>query len=369
MESRNVAYIPEIDHLRLLAALLVFFFHFFHFYTNDWRPWPHLAAFGLITDGYTGVTLFFVLSGYIFMRIALAGGPIAYGSFLRNRLLRIAPLFVVIFVVAISIGRDRFKATDLLYLVVTNIGDPPTSWHFATGPAWSITVEFGFYLVFPFLALFARMQGVGYLARLIAILLVVKLAAYYATDNSRLMLYSTWVGRFDQFLIGMAAAMLAGSAPSSMGMRRALLPLATALVVAGGAAQARWVSFLAAEPKQALGVIAGTIEAMLWGFFIVAYVERRPAWPARIGRWLRAGGEMSFSFYMWHALIIYAVFKTCGAVGGVSGPALIGNGLMVLAITLLFARLSYTTIELPFLLMRRQYTDRVAAASRETAAP
>ncbi|WP_406857264.1 acyltransferase [Alsobacter sp. KACC 23698] len=370
MHSRNVAYIPEIDHLRLLAALLVFFFHFFHFYTNDWRPWPHLALFGLITDGYTGVSLFFVLSGYIFMTIALAGGAIDYRSFLRNRLLRIAPLFLVVFVVAASIGRDRFRATDLLSVFVTNVGDPPTSWHFATGPAWSISVEFAFYLAFPFLAQFAKTQGVRYLARLIVILLVVKLAAYHAADNSRLMLYSTLVGRFDQFLIGMAAAMLAGAHRAFIVRRRwILMPLATLLVVAGGAAQARWVSFLAPEPKQAMGVAVGTIEAVLWGFFIVAYVGLRPAWPARVAALLRAGGEMSFSFYMWHALIIYAAFKTLGPLGGVSRPALIGDCALVLAFTAAFARLSYTTIEAPFLTLRRRYTAKALAPSRERARP
>src|SRR5690606_8128473 len=118
---------------------------------------------------------------------------------------------LVVFILAISIGRDRFEASHIFYVLFTNLGDAPTSWHFATGPAWTISVEFTSYMVFPFLALFVREGGVSYLARLVLLMLVIKTAAYLATPNSKHMLYSTLVGRFDQFLIGMAAAVLYNS--------------------------------------------------------------------------------------------------------------------------------------------------------------
>ena len=73
--------------------------------------------------------------------------------------------------------RDVFRAPDVLYVLFSNIGKPPTSEHFITGAAWTISVEFTFYLVFPFLARFVRAEGVGYLLRLIALMALVKLAA------------------------------------------------------------------------------------------------------------------------------------------------------------------------------------------------
>lgn len=356
MKSRNIAYIPELDHLRLLAALLVFGFHYFHFYRGEWRAYPDQPFLALIVEGHTGVGLFFVLSGFIFMTIALANREIDYRHFLRNRLLRIAPLFLVLFIVAISIGRDRFVATDLLYLVVTNLGDAPTSWHFATGPAWSISVEFTFYLVFPFLAAAALKRGPIFLVQFIALMLVIKLAAYHATENSRHMLYSTLVGRFDQFLVGMLAAMAyARYLPLIQRWGRPLLVLAALVVLVGAGIQARWLSYLAPEARQPLGVVWGTIEAGYWALFVLAYLGARLPWPRRVGGALARGGEWSFSFYMWHALIIFTVHQTLGPIGGNGAVGLVLNGVLVLSATLAFAWLSYSLIERPFLDMRSRY--------------
>lgn len=358
MRSRNIAYIPELDHLRLLAALIVFAFHYFHFYVGGWKPFNHVPWLGLITEGHTGVTLFFVLSGFIFMRIAIEGGDITYGQFLKNRLLRILPLFLTIFVVAISIGRDKFQATDLLYLFVTNLGGAPTSWHFTTGPAWSISVEFWFYLVFPFLALFYRVDGARYLYKLIVLLWFVKLAAFLANDNSTHMLYSTVIGRFDQFLIGMLAADIYSQRRHWFHANgRLLLALAIALVFAGVTAQARWFSLYADNKHEPIWVIWGSIEAALWGFVVVGYVSANIVWPSWMETALRKGGEASFSFYMWHALIIYTAYELIGLVGGATYVALALNGLFLLIATILFSWLSYSTIERPFLSMRARYTS------------
>jgi peptidoglycan/LPS O-acetylase OafA/YrhL len=368
MKSQNIGYIPQIDHLRLLAAMLVFGFHYFHYYAGGWQPFPQHPWFGLLTEGHTGVSLFFVLSGFIFMTIALSGGEIRYRTFLRNRVLRIAPLFLVVFVVAVSVGRDRFEVSDLLYLLVTNIGDPPTSWHFITGPSWSISIEFAFYLVFPFLALFVREHGSAYLVKLVAMLLVVKIAGYLATENSTHMLYSTLIGRFDQFLIGMLAAIAFRS--NADRLRRAgyaSLGLAVALVVLMIGLQASFASYYAG-PKQPFWIVWGTIEAALWAVFVVAYLSARLPWPVWIDRALRGGGVRSFSIYMWHALIIFAAHEFFGQIGGPGLLTLAFNGVLVLAATLAFAHLSYEAIERPFLHMRRRYTE-AGFATKESETP
>lgn len=356
MKSRNLSYIPQVDHLRLVAALLVFAFHFFHFYRGAWRPVPDRPWFGLIVEGHTGVSLFFVLSGFIFMTMALGGGAISYKAFLRNRLLRIAPLFLTVFMVAISIGRDRFEASDILYLLFSNIGDPPTSWHFVTGPAWSISVEFTFYLVFPFLAAFALARGMGYLTRIVVLMLVVKSAAYVATENSTLMLYSTLIGRFDQFVVGMLSAMIYARHRTALERRgRLLLAASVVLVLVAVGCQSHYASFFSPDRKQAFWIVWGTIEAALWAAVVVCYLAASFELPGWIDAALRKGGEWSFSIYMWHALVIYILHEALGPIGGISGPALALNGLLALAAVLAFAWLSFTVIEHPFLEMRVRY--------------
>lgn len=356
MRSRNLDYIPRLDHLRLLAALLVVGFHFFHYNAGLWQPLPHLAWLGLITEGHTGVSLFFVLSGFIFMLIALSGEAISYGEFIRNRCLRILPLFLVVFILAISIGRDRFEASYIFYVLFTNLGDAPTSWHFATGPAWSISVEFTFYMVFPFLALFVREGGVSYLARLVLLMLVIKTAAYLATPNSKHMLYSTLVGRFDQFLIGMAAAVLYNRHRDFLARPGSLVLIAGAvLTMLAVAAQARFASFFLTGEKQPFWIIWGTLEAMLWASVVVGYLASSFRLPATLDGFLRKGGEWSFSIYMWHALVIFTVHELLGRQGASGAATLALDGAIVLALTLGVAFLSFGVIEKPFLGLRRRY--------------
>lgn len=366
MKSRNIPYIPRLDHFRLLAALLVFAFHFFHYHVGAWQAHPTLFWLGPITEGHTGVSLFFVLSGFIFMTIALGGREIHYGQFMRNRLLRIAPLFLVIFMIAISIGRDRFVATDIFYVLFSNIGDPPTSWHFATGPAWSISVEFTFYLIFPFLAFFTRDQGPLYPLKLLGLLFVVKLAAYFATANSTLMFYSTLIGRFDQFLIGMMAAMLYVRHRSWFEKNAILILVASVLLVwVALGAQARWASYFLSDQKQPFWIMWGSLEAALWAAVLTGYL----AHPFRPPRWMdhafSKGGEWSFSIYMWHTLIIFTMAEIFGRFGGEGVINLALTGSLVLAVTLAFSWLSYSAIERPFLIMRGRYTQPDDRKERE----
>lgn len=48
------------------------------------------------------------------VRNRTAQGTINYGDFMRNRFLRIFPLFFTVFLVAASIGRDKFQPQDIL---------------------------------------------------------------------------------------------------------------------------------------------------------------------------------------------------------------------------------------------------------------
>lgn len=364
MQSRNIQHIPEVDHLRLLAALLVFGFHFFHYYVGQWRHHPDMPYLGLIVEGHTGVSLFFVLSGFIFTLISADTQEIQYVNFIRNRVLRIFPLFLVLFIIAISIGRDRFKATDLLYIFITNLGDAPTSWHFATGSAWSISIEFYFYFLFPFIAAFTQQRGARYIFQLIAILIVIKIAAYLAVENSRHMFYSTLIGRLDQFLIGMLAALFFRRHQDFLHRHsRICLAGVSILVILLAAFQSRYVSFLSPEPKQPLGIIWGSVEATVWSLLVVSYVSARLKWTSWIRRWLVAGGTWSYSFYMLHTMVIFSFHEAFGRIGGTGPAGLLVDAVLVLGATTVLSALSYETIEKPFLEMRRRYSDKAMAST------
>ena len=75
MKSLNIAYNPRIDQLRWLAATLVFLFHFNMEYRGLGGNGSAASCFGVLSEGHTGVGLFFTLSGFLFMQIAMHQEP------------------------------------------------------------------------------------------------------------------------------------------------------------------------------------------------------------------------------------------------------------------------------------------------------
>src|SRR3569833_299504 len=122
MKSLNIAYNPRLDQIRWLAATIVFLFHFQLEYRGLGGAGLASNWWGIVREGHTGVGLFFTLSGFQFMQIALRQQQIVYRDFVRNRFLRIFPLFLVIYLVALSIGRDTFEPQQLLWMFATNLG-------------------------------------------------------------------------------------------------------------------------------------------------------------------------------------------------------------------------------------------------------
>lgn len=95
MKSKNFIYLSRLDHLRFFAAILVVFFHFKGINFNNFtysnifekisRVW--------VEHGHTGVSLFLVLSAFLFTLICAGGKKqIIYWKFIYNRVLRILPL-------------------------------------------------------------------------------------------------------------------------------------------------------------------------------------------------------------------------------------------------------------------------------------
>lgn len=366
MRSSNVEYLPRVDHLRLLAASLVFLFHVYHVLYGHWKPSPGAWGFGWIVEGHTGVTLFFVLSGYLFMTIAMRYKEgIDYWRFMRNRFLRIFPLFLFIFFVAISLSRDKFSAADWAYMFFSNLGQAPTSNHFVTGAAWTISIEFTFYMIFPFLASFAMNRGWGYLVRLIFFLCLFKLAAYFAIDRAMHLYYSTLLGRLDQFLIGMLAAFASAKLIKTGRRLRADWLWASLAVVWGLLGwQSHSFSYFNGDQRSVYWIYWGLIEAVGWAFVIISYLHWRGEVWKPVAAFMEFGGKISFSIYLCHALIIFLWEKLIGVPRWTAVWQLdfVLQALLLGAVTCLVASLSYSTVEQPFLDLRGSYGKKGGTA-------
>ncbi len=138
-----------LDHLRALAISMVFIFHYRLFGHPDW-----VVGFGKF--GWTGVDLFFVLSGFLIAGQLFAkinqGKNISIKEFYFKRFFRIIPAYL--FIVGLYFLVPAFKEWETLpplwkFLTFTqNIGlNRQTTGTFSH--AWSLCIEEQFYLLLP----------------------------------------------------------------------------------------------------------------------------------------------------------------------------------------------------------------------------
>lgn len=364
MESaQKRPYLERLDHLRFYAAALVLLFHFFHNYLPDLRGGNMLVS--LIDEGHTGIALFMVISGFIFT--VLAGHrTLLYGSFIRNRFLRIYPLFIVAVCLQLMIGayNDHLNhgALQLIgWLIPFRSDTVALSPQFAQ--LWTIWVEFQFYLIFPFLLYFVRQRGIRYLYAWLLLLLLIRCMVFAATGSVRFLAYETIFGRLDQFLVGMLLG-LHWNMRYGVGdpIRRVsaiyMLPAAMlVLLVLHGFS--RWCGYTAINHP--LWIIWPPIEGAMWGLVLWLYMTVRAPRLAglapHLGNLLANLGTISFSIYVWHNLVIHA-WKKSGwlmPVGELAANVVVTAILIILPLVIALSTLTYWLIERPFLGMRGDY--------------
>lgn len=106
LESQIVRPImPELDTIRGIAILLVFFYHAFVAFTparTGLALWSRLFI-GFTRLGWPGVNIFFVLSGFLITGILVdsAKNPNYYSRFYYRRALRILPAYYAVLLVLI----------------------------------------------------------------------------------------------------------------------------------------------------------------------------------------------------------------------------------------------------------------------------
>jgi peptidoglycan/LPS O-acetylase OafA/YrhL len=203
--------IPSLDGIRALAVSLVFFAH---------------SGFENVIPGGLGVTIFFVLSGYLIttlMRIEHArSGSISYRGFYLRRLLRLMPpLFILVVVAgllaATSVIDGGFTSGGLLsalfyfgnyYVISHDFHGMPAG----VGVVWSLAIEEHYYLFFPPLAaLLLRIGRVGLSVCLVSALCAVVLGwRYWLVFHGASEAYLTMATdtRVDAILVGCLMALL-----------------------------------------------------------------------------------------------------------------------------------------------------------------
>ncbi len=218
--AKHVRDLKGLTALRFLAAVWVFSFH-----VHIRWPLPGLGPLeGVVNQGALGVTLFFVLSGYILER--------TYAPSFKNpsrgelslyaikRFARIAPTYIVGMLLCLpwlfqtarvgagGAGMEVAGAIGVTNLLGINAWFPSISmaW-FGTG-GWSISVELFFYAAFPLVAWgIARLGPTGVAVMLGVSILALCIPTLLLLSGQRFELaYAFPLSRFPEFATGMLAA-------------------------------------------------------------------------------------------------------------------------------------------------------------------
>jgi peptidoglycan/LPS O-acetylase OafA/YrhL len=150
-------YLSQLDGLRAIAITLVLLYHWF----------PENEGINIMANGPLGVTLFFVLSGFLITRILLSGKnhnpspglSSLYRRFLIRRILRIFPLYYLVlflvgiipFVSFIPGINTRFYAYPFYYILYLSnfLLEKWHDWSDTLSIFWTLAVEEQFYVIWP----------------------------------------------------------------------------------------------------------------------------------------------------------------------------------------------------------------------------
>jgi exopolysaccharide production protein ExoZ len=299
---------PSLDGLRGTAVILVFLVHYCGSYMASFRganpnvvalaEWPNVfdKIMYWLFRSHHGVYIFFVLSGYLIAKLSLDRN-FAYFRFVRNRMVRIYPAFLLALGACIAlgfaVGRPLPNWRDLVFNLLFLNGFPPAH---VTGivfnnVTWSLFYEMIFYLVFPIVLVFARYFHSP-------ILIAVALAGILISYGP------IFFGFYSEFFLFLFAGAIAG-----------VLPMARIKTMADRIPDVIVISlYWLVTGLMTLGYL--TTSQFVWlfaglGFLILAKAVSGNGGLARGLAWapLAALGRISYSFYLLHSISIAAVFR------------------------------------------------------------
>lgn len=371
---------PGLNGLRFIAAFLVIFHHIeqVRFKMGLEHHWMDMNVREM---GELGVTLFFVLSGFLITFLLLREKEkfenISLGKFYARRILRIWPLYYLVALLALFVlpqieflsipgwtietGNNIAAKTTLFLFILPNIANLLFTTVPFAGQLWSIGVEEQFYLIWPLILKFTR----NYLAWMCGIIIfMVTLTNYFdylckningipVTHYDRII--SFWRGylmqlRFSCMAIGGIAAWLV------INQKEKILGLIFKRRIQLSAIA---ISVILVSLGLRIPFINHEFYSLLFAIIILNVAVNTKSIIKLQNWWLEYLGKISYGIYMYHYIAIVLVIKVLMHYFNVS--VVTSNQYITLVagsfgITLLFAILSYQFFEKPFLKLKDRFT-------------
>jgi peptidoglycan/LPS O-acetylase OafA/YrhL len=405
----------SLDGLRAIAIILVFLHHM-----SGHIPVVNRFTLGLnwyAHQGWLGVDLFFVLSGFLITGILLdtRDANNYFSGFYARRVLRIFPLYYVVLTVVILVGmwinspsltatlplpQDRW----LYYCYLTNwLG----LWKAHYGPNylahfWSLAVEEQFYLVWPLIVWLVRPRAIPWVAGGLAAVAAVVRVIWVAHSGAQEAIAWATICRLDELFAGALCAYLFRIPERMLQIRKwlagiASLALGSFFGILSGMLFFPWPTMKWLYGSSAVGhtlddavllfVECGGFVLLALGFgaivLLAAHTDGRKTWTQKFltSRWLAPVGAYSYGIYVFHVPILgmASIFVFPRIIRGVHsyGELFISEGayiLVVAAVTFAISALSYEFFEKKILRFKNYFEARYARApittvSEDSAAP
>jgi peptidoglycan/LPS O-acetylase OafA/YrhL len=368
--------IPELDGLRGFAILLVIICHYVaNAEHGQLGFWPH-HVLSALTIGWSGVDLFFVLSGFLIGGILLDArtAPNYFRAFYMRRVHRILPIYYlwilvygVLIASALWLIPGRYPVTSkyflqiplhLLFLQNMTYGLAPFQWKwFAV--TWSLAVEEQFYLVAPPLIRFLSLRRIVFgLAATICLVPAIRLLVFRYLPEGHYVAVFAMPCRADALAFGMllAIAWRTESFRKFIDEHPLLLYRILLVLFLGVGGLLWWL----VRPINVVTVALGyTWLATLYTCLLMVVLSQPRSWVAAVSRWsiLRALGTISYCVYvihltfnqLAHQLLLHGPPEIYDARG-------IGVTLLALALTLAVASFSWKYFEKPLIRKGHAYT-------------
>lgn len=353
-------FVPQIDGLRFIAIISVILYHVQGYAAGKWAVdttglWQRILA-----EGAFGVPLFFAISGYILARPFIARRGMPLRQYFTRRFTRLEPPYVIclLLVFAAKVLLLDVSFTELFPRLVASLlyshnlifGEHSA----VNGVAWSLEIEWQFYLLVPLLGAFVTTSDHRIRHAVLLVLIALGGWAYasLAQLNPRVVL--SLLGYFGFFIAGTWVALFDETHPPKVG-------------------GSSWLDLV--------GVLAwaGIIVALLDGHRFMAVVPaltalvlvcslRGKLWTKVLGWWpVYCVGAMCYSVYLYHFFVLSAlggVFEHF-VYGSVAKELLLpGFALIAIPAVLAVCALPYILIERPFMVWRPGRTRLIDAFRR-----
>src|SRR5919197_3900530 len=360
--------LPSLTAFRFWAALIVVLYHLSR------QVGPIAGIQELVWYGRTGVTFFFVLSGFV-LAWTYDGAGVPASVILWRRFARIWPLHaaptVISVLVYLGIGTAVPIGAVMGSLALVHAWFPiPEIFRAGNPAAWSLSDEAWFYLIFPaLLALLTALRARTWLWTTTIVSgsgVLIWLASSQIADGATRAWFVDYLPltRSPQFVLGVVAALAV-----KRGWRPPIrLRTAVLFVIGWHVALFGWSTVAADTSWYGPYTASEALSAPAFAAVICAAAHRdRTDGPGILGRsWMVRLGGWSYAWYLVHEIVIRAYVHLIGRPA--SGPSTASAWLLVIVTSLAAAGLCHRFIELPAERRLRSLQRHLPASRRSVAA-